>query len=130
LIDEFLDFIQSVAKEKHKNYIFSQREIRLALCQCKTTCKNHFRELVQLEYIEKTGGYSNRGYKYRIIYWDDLIKLRNKLKRSLNKQITSLYNLVAAGEHLQNGHQDSRGTKEKALVAANFKNTYKRGGKK
>lgn len=124
------EYIKRIATDNRKDYEFSQREIRMALNLCKTSCKDNLNELLVLEYIEKTGGYSNRGFKYKIIYWDDIVKLKTDIKLKLYEQLDLMEGLVAAGEHLQNGHQDSGGTKEKPLVAANFQNTYKRGGKK
>jgi DNA primase len=128
--EKLKEYIKRIATDNCNAYEFSQREIRLALNLCKTSCKDNLNELLVLEYIEKTGGYSNRGFKYKIIYWDDIVKLKTEIKQKLYEQLDLMEGLVAAGEHLQNGHQDSRGTKEKPLVAANFQNTYKRGGKK
>jgi len=47
-------------------------------------------DLELLEYIQKTGGYSNKGYKYKIVYWDDMDKIKDKVKTELNKQLALL----------------------------------------
>ena len=35
--------------------------------------------LEQLEYLKKTGGYANKGFKYKIVFWDDLEEIKKKL---------------------------------------------------
>jgi energy-coupling factor transporter ATP-binding protein EcfA2 len=70
--------------------LFTQRDIRLALNVSKTKCFNYMEELRLLEYVQKIGGYANRGFKYKIVFWDDIEKLRQKIKTDLNKQLAGL----------------------------------------
>ena len=79
-------YIQSRGEE-YQNYPFSQREIRHALNISKTQIYRYFNELLELEYITQTGGYANRGFNYKITYWDDIKALRDRIKEFLNKQI-------------------------------------------
>jgi DNA primase/ABC-type dipeptide/oligopeptide/nickel transport system ATPase component len=78
------------SKTVPENYEFTQREVRHALNLSKTQLHRYINELIELEYIHQTGGYANRGYKYKIIYWDNLRKLRNEIQSFLFGQIKNL----------------------------------------
>ena len=78
------------SKTVPENYEFTQREVRHALNLSKTQLHRYINELIELEYIQQTGGYANRGYKYKIIYWDNLRKLRNEIQSFLFGQIKNL----------------------------------------
>jgi energy-coupling factor transporter ATP-binding protein EcfA2 len=75
--------------EEYQNFQFTQIEIRQALNIKKTRLAYNLNELVELEYIYQYG-HSNRGYSYKIIYWDNLLALRNRIKNNLNKQLENL----------------------------------------
>ncbi len=47
-----------------------------------------------MEYIQIIGGHANRGYQYKISYWDDIEALRARIKKDLNDQIDELNNEV------------------------------------
>ena len=128
--EKLKEYISRISTLNHLNYEFSQREIRLALNLCKTTCKENFSELVQLEYIGKTGGSSNRGYKYRIIYWDDHLKIKTNIMQLLTGQIKSIQKLADSGGRIVSAHQNSRGTRGRPLVVANSEHPEYKGGKK
>ena len=72
------------------NYEFIQREVRHALNTSKTQLQRYLNELVELEYISQSGGYQNRGYKYKILWWDDIVKVREGIKQYLKEQIDKL----------------------------------------
>jgi len=76
--------------EEYQNYQFTQREIRQELNVSKTQIYRYFTDLLNLEYITQTGGYSNRGFKYKITYWDDIKALRDRIKAYLNNQLENL----------------------------------------
>ena len=65
-------------------------KIRQSLKVSKTQQHGYFNTLLDLEYIYQSGGYPNRGYKYKINYWDDNQKLREKIKQELEKQLEKL----------------------------------------
>jgi DNA primase len=46
--------------------------------------------LLELEYVKQIGGYSNKGIRYKISYWDNYQKLRTEIKDFLIKQIETL----------------------------------------
>jgi energy-coupling factor transporter ATP-binding protein EcfA2 len=73
-----------------EDFRFTQRDVRLKLNVSKTQCFRYFEQLELLEYIQRTGGYANRGFKYKIVYWDDMEKTRDKIKTALQKQLEVL----------------------------------------
>lgn len=89
--DRMKDYIKHLSNGvKQNDFHFTQRDIRLALLVSKTQCFRYFEELEQLEYIQRTGGYANRGFKYRVVFWDDMEKIREKVKTELNNQLEPL----------------------------------------
>jgi len=75
--------------ENYQDYKFTQIEIRQALNIKKTRLSYYLNELVELEYINQYG-HTNRGYSYKIAYWDNLQALRNRIKENLNNQLEKL----------------------------------------
>jgi hypothetical protein len=101
---QFFDRVKGYIKKqasgvKEREFQFTQRDVRLALSISKTQCFRYFEELELLEYIQRTGGYANRGFKYRIVFWDDMEKIRDRVKDDLKKQLALV---VPAGME----HQD------------------------
>lgn len=83
-------YIQTKANGHHASYEFGQREIRQALHLSKTQLHRYLNDLEQLEYIRKSGGYSNRGFNYKVLYWDNIQAVRAKVKRHLQGQLDQL----------------------------------------
>lgn len=86
-------FVLSSAKAGNINKTemnFTQREIRLNLNVSKASCFRYMEELELLEYVQKTGGYANRGFKYRIVFWDDMEKIKTKINEELTRQLNDL----------------------------------------
>ena len=77
-------------KENPQNYEFVRREIRQATGVSNTGLHRHLNALIDLEYISVSGGYQNRGLKYKISYWDNVVKLREQIKEYLNGQLNNL----------------------------------------
>lgn len=89
---QFYDRVKGYVKKlavnfKEKELQFTQRDVRLALNISKTQCFRYFEELELLEYIQRTGGYANRGFKYKIVFWDDMEKIKEKITEDLKKQL-------------------------------------------
>lgn len=89
---QFYDLMKTYIKKlcgsaKQTEFQFTQRDLRLGLNVSKTQCFRYFEELELLEYIQRTGGYANRGFKYKIVFWDDMEKIRDKVKAELNRQL-------------------------------------------
>jgi len=76
--------------EAYKTYSFGQREVRQALHVSKSQLQRYITDLLSLEYIHQSGGYVNRGYRYKVVYWDDVVKLKGKIKRHLQGQLDQL----------------------------------------
>ena len=79
-----------VGSIEYQNYQFTQREIRQALNIKKTRLSYYINELTELEYVTQSGGYANRGFSYKITYWDNLQSLRDRIKQYLNNQVEKL----------------------------------------
>lgn len=84
------EYVRLKGGEHYESYSFSQREIRQALHVSKSGLHRYIRELLSLEYLALVGGYANRGYRYKISYWDNIAKLRDKVKRHLQGQLDQL----------------------------------------
>lgn len=72
--------------EAYESYSFGQREIRQTLNISKSQLQRYIHDLLSLEYI----WHINRGYRYKIVYWDDVAKLKGKVKRHLQGQLDQL----------------------------------------
>lgn len=91
--DRMKEFVRHFGKENNKaptETVFTQREIRLGLNASKSMCFRFMEDLELLEYVQKTGGYANRGFKYKIVYWDDMETVREKIKAKLHEQLEVL----------------------------------------
>lgn len=88
--DRMKEYITKLSKGKLTEYQFTQRDVRLALNVSKSQCFRYMEDLELLEYIQKVGGYANRGFKYKIVFWDDIDKIRLRVKEQLTKQLEQL----------------------------------------
>jgi len=69
---------------------FTTREIRQELNISKTSAFKYVQTLQELEYIQAVEGSPNKGFKYVISYWDNMEKLKAKIKKELNEQLDQL----------------------------------------
>ena len=76
-------------KKKFKTDDFTRFEAMEVTGFKKTQLQHYINQLVQLEYI-KQFGHGNKGYKYKIAYFDDIQSVRKKLKEHFTKQIQQL----------------------------------------
>lgn len=83
-------YIKTKGNSHHESYEFGQREVRQALQVSKTQLHRYLHDLEQLEYIRQSGGYANRGFNYKVLYWDNIQALRSKVKRHLQGQLDQL----------------------------------------
>ncbi len=86
----FYEKLKAYVLKEGKEYEFSRFEIRKALQVSKTQQHSYINQLLNLEYIQQIGGYANRGFKYKIQYWDNNQKLRKDVRTYLNDQIEKL----------------------------------------
>ena len=85
---QFFERLKKYVKDKEN--IFTQREIRQEMNISKTQLQRFIKRLVELEYIKYKGGFSNKGLKYQVDYWDNYQKIRIEIKDFLMKQIENL----------------------------------------
>jgi DNA primase len=83
-------YLQKQYNGSHKNAEFSLREVRQALNASKTQVFRYANDLADLEYIRQCGGYNNKGFTYKISYWDNYQSLRDRIKQSLDTQVQVL----------------------------------------
>ncbi|MCA2952252.1 CHC2 zinc finger domain-containing protein [Microcystis sp. M112S1] len=83
-------YIKTKGNGHHESYEFGQREVRQALHVSKSQLQRYLHDLEQLEYIRQSGGYSNKGFNYKVLYWDNNEVLRAKVKRHLQGQLDQL----------------------------------------
>ncbi|MDQ3048776.1 MAG: hypothetical protein M3R27_14595, partial [Bacteroidota bacterium] len=91
--DRMKAHVMEISKQTGKaqtEAVFTQREIRFALNASKSMCFRFMEDLEQMEYVQKTGGYANRGFKYKIVFWDNMESVREKIKTDLYKQLEKL----------------------------------------
>ena len=87
---QFYENLKTYVKTKGEKYEFTRLEIRKALKISKSQQHTFFTALLDLEYIRQTGGHINRGFKYRINYWDNNEKLRTGIRTDLENQLKNL----------------------------------------
>jgi DNA primase len=95
---QFYERLKDYVKSKgngYQTYEFSQREIRHTLYVSKSQLHRYIQDLQALEYIRQAGGHSNRGFHYKILYWDNLSAIRTKVKRHLQGQLDQLELITA-----------------------------------
>jgi hypothetical protein len=83
-------YVKTKGNSHYESYEFNQREIRHALHVSKTQLHRYLQDLISLEYIRQAGGYANRGFNYKVMYWDNVAVLRSKVKRHLQGQLDQL----------------------------------------
>ncbi len=91
---QFYERLKTYVKTKgnghHESYEFNQREIRHALHISKSQLHRYIQDLLALEYIRQAGGHINRGFNYKVLYWDNIAAIRAKVKRHLQGQLDQL----------------------------------------
>lgn len=89
---QFFESIKAYVKTKPKGttHKFSALEIRQAANREKSTANRYLKTLQELEYIQQVEGSANRGFKYIISYFDNIEKLKAKIKQDLNIQLEKL----------------------------------------
>lgn len=85
---QFFERLKKFVKNDKEEFL--QREIRQEFNLSKTQLQRYINTLLELEYIKQTGGYANKGIKYRISFWDNHQKLRAEIKDFLQNQINEL----------------------------------------
>jgi energy-coupling factor transporter ATP-binding protein EcfA2 len=89
---QFFEQLKDYVKKKPKGIesTFSAIELRLQFKLSKTQMFRYLTELRALEYIVIDGGSTNKGYKYKVSYDDDMKSVRTRVKSQLLEQIEAL----------------------------------------
>lgn len=89
---QFFELLKAFVKNKPSGttYKFNTREIRQELNYSKTSIFKYLQILLKMEYIQAVEGSTNKGFKYLVSYWDNMEKLKAKIKTDLNKQLEQL----------------------------------------
>ncbi|MDP4267603.1 MAG: toprim domain-containing protein [Bacteroidota bacterium] len=98
--EKLKDYIHKTSNDNYRNYVFTQREIRQELNISKTQLHRYLNDLTHLEYINQSG-FANRGFKYKVSYWDDYKAMREKIKKHLSDQLGTLRNATGTPETLK-----------------------------
>ena len=88
--DKLKEWVKTKNQENIIDFQFTQREIRLELNISKTNCFRYFESLEKLEYIQKIGGFANKGFTFKISYWDDMEKIRKKIRKYFSAQLSRI----------------------------------------
>lgn len=91
-IRQFFEKLKDYCKKQPAGttYKFTQREIRQEMKLSATPINNYFKVLQEMEYIQIAEGSPNKGYKYKISYWDTMEKKKAEIKDNLNHQLKQL----------------------------------------
>lgn len=85
---QFFERLKKYVKNDSEEFIL--RDVRQEFNLSKTQTFRQIQMLLELEYIKQIGGYSNKGIRYKICYWDNYQKIRTEIKDFLLKQIEQL----------------------------------------
>jgi energy-coupling factor transporter ATP-binding protein EcfA2 len=86
---QFYEQLKGFIEKKSKGYEFNRFEVREATGLGKTQQHHYLTRLTELEYIQQNG-FANRGFKYKIVHWDNYKTLRDRIKNNLKEQIEKL----------------------------------------
>jgi len=86
---QFYEKLKSFAEKKGKDNDFNRFEVREATGVSKTQQHRYIQQLIYLEYIHQNG-FANKGFKYKIAYWDNMAATRARIKESLQNQLQAI----------------------------------------
>jgi DNA primase len=87
--EQLKSYLQKNYKNNYSKVEFTQREIRQSLHISKAQINRYLQNLTELEYLY-SNGFANKGFKYKIAYWDNYEALRKRIKENLTNQIATL----------------------------------------
>lgn len=90
---QFYETLKAWLQKQHKDHYrkveFTQREVRQAMHMSKAQASRYLQTLLDLEYLQATG-FANKGFRYKVVYWDNYEALRKRIKDSLTMQTEAL----------------------------------------
>jgi predicted transcriptional regulator len=87
---QFYETLKLYVKKQNDENGFELREIRQTMHMSKSQLHRYINDLIELGYIQQNGGYANKGYRYKILYWDNIEAIREKIKNLLQSQIATM----------------------------------------
>ena len=89
---QFFELLKGFVKSQPSGttHKFCTRDIRQELNISKTSAFKYVQLLQELEYIQAVEGSTNKGFKYVVSYWDNMEKLKAKIKADLHNQLEAL----------------------------------------
>ena len=88
---QFYEKLKSHVEKKSKSYEFTRFEVKDITGLGKTQQHHYLNQLIELEYVQQFG-FANRGFKYKIVHWDNYTALRERIKKALQSQLDNLKN--------------------------------------
>lgn len=86
---QFFEKLKTFVGEKSNQYEFTRFDVREATGIGKTQQHYYINKLLELEYLQQYG-FANRGFKYKIVYWDNYKKIRMQIKTHLQNQLEKI----------------------------------------
>lgn len=99
---QFYEQLKAFVEQKSKGYEFNRFEVRAATGLGKTQQHHYLTKLAELEYVQQNG-FANRGFKYKIVHWDNYKTLRDRIKNNLKDQVEKLK--INAAQSSSSEHQ-------------------------
>jgi DNA primase len=90
---QFYEKLKQHIGKKSRNYEFTRFEVREATGLGKTQQHHYINQLIEVEYLQQYG-FANRGFRYKIVHWDNYTAMRERIKKSLQNQLEDI-----KGEH-------------------------------
>ena len=88
--EQLKDYLRHQHGDHYQRATFNLREIRQGLKLSKTQLFRYAHDLTRLEYISPCGGHINKGFIYKLSYWDNYQGLRDRIKEDLFTQLSAL----------------------------------------
>jgi len=86
---QFFEQLKAFVLKKGKDYEFNRFELREAIGLSKSQQHYYISRLVEWEYLQQKG-FANRGYRYKIVHWDNIAAIRARIKDDLQNQLNEL----------------------------------------
>ena len=87
---QFFEQLKNYTSDQGIKQEFTRREIRQKFQIENTRLHRYMNKLLGLEYVQQVGGYANKGWMYKVCYWDDIQALRAKVRLHLDTQLESI----------------------------------------
>ncbi|EAY24008.1 CHC2 zinc finger domain-containing protein [Microscilla marina] len=87
---QFFEQLKNYCFDKGVKLEFTRREVRHKFRIENTRLHRYMHKLHDLEYIKQVGGHVNKGWTYKITYWDDIQALRSRIRQFLADQLSKL----------------------------------------